>query len=630
MDLYKQLWPDEQIKCPWGEEDSPDTIAPKEPIDSSRTVKTLSQDVKALELVSLSPVFTDKVTRSTAEQLDLDPLRTWLTTCDRDPEHAACRATPITWLELPGVSLKVIDVERSCIVDAPEHCSFIALTYVWGNTKQPRLTTQTAPLLMHEGGLDTIWPDLPMTIRDAILLCRYLKERYLWVDALCIKQDSIREMKIQILRMRQIYSAAKCTIAAVSAESADVGLLGTNEGNPPSDGTSSCRTVEELEDLLETAPWSSRAWCYQEKVLSHRILMFTSAGIYMHCQRTILTSTGLPLRRSDGTLGISSTPYTRFDAVGSMLSASPGEDLESYVSAVEFYSKRYLTKLSDKQNAFQGIFKRYQGVIDGAQSAFYFGLCMSAFDQTFCWRSSKHFPNSRNPAFPSWSWLGWQVGVEFDRTMIHAARTKQMVFPNNSGGYPGRYASLSLRKPASDKQGFGFPGSARYMFNSSRDLTLYASVAHLRIDADAEGGNDEHGSYAVWATTCYHHSSTHKAMSDDSSSDDDYCLPVELTHYHHDLMAPCNAEGVCIAKEPLGYISLDRNWRAGKGEECVMEFMALAGEKDEMWEGEWVVTMLMCLQRQRGRLERVQVMDCEFNELYWLEAGAANTIVSLE
>lgn len=61
-------------------------------------------------------------------------------------------------------------------------------------------------------------------------------------------------MKIQILRMRQVYSAPKCTIAAVSADSINVGSLGKNEGNPPGDGTSSCRTAEELESLLEPAP----------------------------------------------------------------------------------------------------------------------------------------------------------------------------------------------------------------------------------------------------------------------------------------------------------------------------------------------------------------------------------------
>jgi hypothetical protein len=290
--------------CPWGEgvqEGSQDTLLLGKQTESPKTADSLSRSMKMFELASLLSLPTTKATQSTLDNLDLNPISNWLATCDLELEHAACRATPIVWQQLPGISLKVIDVERKCIVEALEPCSFVALTYVWGNTIQPRFTEQTEPVLMQEGGLDRVWPYLPTTIRDAILLCQNLGERYLWVDALCIKQDSIREMKIQIQRMRQIYSAAKFTVAAVSAESADVGLLWKTVSDPLSSGISTCETVEDLEVLLESAPWSSRAWCYQEKVLSHRILMFTSAGVYMHCQRTILTSTGTPLNRRDGT-----------------------------------------------------------------------------------------------------------------------------------------------------------------------------------------------------------------------------------------------------------------------------------------------------------------------------------------
>lgn len=344
--LYRQPWPNEQITCPWDENmlaSRPNDFTPGHQNIPSMAVESLSRDIEALELKSSNrPIW------STLKDLSFAPISDWLDTCDQELGHAACRAAPIVWQQLPGISFKVIDIERMCIVEAPELCSFLALTYVWGDTDQTKLTERTASVLMQEGGLDTIWASLPTTIRDAILLCRNLAERYLWVDALCIQQDSVREMKIQILRMRQIYSAAKCTIAAVSAESADVGLLGTAADEPPSDGTSTCKTVEDLEDLLESAPWNCRAWCYQEKVLSHRMLMFTSAGVYMHCQRTILTSTGLALRPVEGTLSTKNTLHKRFGTVGSMIYVSPGEDLESYISAVEFYAKRKLTKLEDK------------------------------------------------------------------------------------------------------------------------------------------------------------------------------------------------------------------------------------------------------------------------------------------
>jgi hypothetical protein len=665
--------------CPWGEgvqEGSQDTLLLGKQTESPKTADSLSRSMKMFELASLLSLPTTKATQSTLDNLDLNPISNWLATCDLELEHAACRATPIVWQQLPGVSLKVIDVERKCVVEALEPCSFVALTYVWGNTIQPRFTEQTEPVLMQEGGLDRVWPYLPTTIRDAILLCQNLGERYLWVDALCIKQDSIREMKIQIQRMRQIYSAAKFTVAAVSAESADVGLLWKTVSDPLSSGISTCETVEDLEVLLESAPWSSRAWCYQEKVLSHRILMFTSAGVYMHCQRTILTSTGTPLNRRDGTSSISSTTHTRFNAVGAMLSIAPGEDLESYVSAVEFYSKRHLTNLSDKQNAFQGVFKRYRGVIDDAPSAFSFGLPISAFDQTFCWRLRKYCIQARNPAFPSWSWLGWQGGVEFDRKMIHGARTNQMIYTANIGGRHAAYtASLRVRKPAVmefDKLAFGFPASGTWMFSNDPTLHVNGSVVCARIAANSRREDGENGLYAVWATSCRHHPPpprpalvcmTVREMLlqplpmlkvADAETLGAPSLPGKLPHKPNDLMNSCSEDGECVAKTPLGYIWLDRKWRTGQEKQCVMEFLALAGRKDEKseneelgndqpgderwegeeredeeWEDEWVITLLMCLQsiEKKGQLwghERVQVLDCEISEQGWLEAGAEN------
>ncbi|KAH8891766.1 HET-domain-containing protein, partial [Thozetella sp. PMI_491] len=218
--------------------------------------------------------------RSTVANVDFTHIKHWLAQCEDDVEcHQKCKASPIKWRNLPGIRFKVIDVQGRRIVNAPDDCSFVALTYVWGGVNQPKLTENTAPLLMRDGGLRTIWAKIPATVRDAIEVCEKLGERYLWVDALCIMQDSVQDMKIQILRMREIYSAAKCTIAAVSGETADEGLL----GSPPSKDPNSFDSLQSLETFLKTSPWSSRAWCYQEKVLSHRMILFTSTGVYMQC-----------------------------------------------------------------------------------------------------------------------------------------------------------------------------------------------------------------------------------------------------------------------------------------------------------------------------------------------------------
>ena len=55
---------------------------------------------------------------------------------------------------------------------------------------------------------------LPRTIRDAIHLTQLLGEKYLWIDALCIKQDDAEFKTARILEMDQIYTASALTIIA--------------------------------------------------------------------------------------------------------------------------------------------------------------------------------------------------------------------------------------------------------------------------------------------------------------------------------------------------------------------------------------------------------------------------------
>jgi hypothetical protein len=548
-------------------------------------------------------------------------------------------ANPVA--ELPGTQFKVIDIHRRCIVKAPEGCSFITLTYVWGGVDQPRLSAATAPLLMRDGGLDVVWSKIPTTIRDAIVVCEQLGERYLWVDALCIMQDSVRDMKLQILRMRQIYSAAKCAIVAVSAETAGIGLLG-NPLAKHSQPLRACESEDSLNTLVESSPWSSRAWCYQEKVLSHRLILFTSNGIYMQCRKGTCDAKGTQLPDKEG------QSFAKFNAVGGMLSICPGEGLESYVSAVEYYSQRKLTKQEDKMDAFEGIFRRYGSRMDGKESSFCYGLPICAFDQTICWRTRRHNPHLRNQSFPSWSWLGWNDAVLFDRKMLQIARTSQIIY--NPDHYNDDIEDTrELRKPASHPMRnlkFGFPTAGDGNFRNSPGRWLHGSVTDLRIAHDHLESDGSNSLYAVFPNRCGQQPAPPPPRTISVMEFLKQPLPMmklmdaemmaapsvpaaKQTEEEYNLAEHDRHEG-CEAQTPLGYIWLDRKWREKQLDQCIMGFMALAGEKDPKRQGEWVITMLMCLQRmeKNGHFwarERVQVMDCEIEEERWLKIGAKVT-----
>ncbi|KIJ55253.1 hypothetical protein M422DRAFT_219839 [Sphaerobolus stellatus SS14] len=66
---------------------------------------------------------------------------------------------------------------------------------------------------------------LPQSIKDAIKCTHGLKLRYLWIDSLCILQDSEEDKDSEIPRMCDIYHNAYVTIIAASARKVSEGFL---------------------------------------------------------------------------------------------------------------------------------------------------------------------------------------------------------------------------------------------------------------------------------------------------------------------------------------------------------------------------------------------------------------------
>ncbi|GFF87147.1 hypothetical protein IFM53868_05052 [Aspergillus udagawae] len=98
---------------------------------------------------------------------------------------------------------------------------YATLSYCWGNADFPTLTSSNYAQLTE--GLDE--ETLPPTIRDAIATTRASSIPYLWIDALCIIQDSEMDKAKEIARMKEIYASSALTIVAAAAESVSKGFL---------------------------------------------------------------------------------------------------------------------------------------------------------------------------------------------------------------------------------------------------------------------------------------------------------------------------------------------------------------------------------------------------------------------
>ncbi|KAI1874257.1 uncharacterized protein JN550_002836 [Neoarthrinium moseri] len=380
--LYAALWPNESLECPF-KEVRPNTLRPslnirpppdapewslEKPLSSARAAERLALCIQKFKEYSFG--LNQALEACTTSQI----------------EHRLCApGIGFSW-PLDDISFRLVDTERNCVVENSTGHTFVALSYVWGNACQLRLTNDTHLQLLTEGALDINGLQPSQTIIEAIAVCRILKQRYIWIDSLCIKQDDSRDKAIQILRMRQIYQKATFTLIAASGKNADAGLEFHD---------SSIGDIRTMDDIYKTSVWRTRGWTYQEDVLSCRQVIFSCTGLYFNCQNQ--------LQRVFKDPKVPTRDFIQNKTSLLRTLTLPGCQLQAYCQAVMEYTTRDLTFETDLLNAFQGIIQCFGAKMDDIPNLFYYGLPTSSFDQMFCWDTEYHQPLTRRSEWPSWS-----------------------------------------------------------------------------------------------------------------------------------------------------------------------------------------------------------------------------------
>lgn len=136
-----------------------------------------------------------------------DFIKNKLSTCVRN--HALCNgAGP----GVPGfIPTRLIDTYASEIspqtgVRLVERIDgkYAALSHCWGRSQLLRLTSDTKNMLLQGIELSS----LPTTFQHAIAVVRLLGIRYLWIDSLCIIQDSVTDWEIESALITNVYDHA--------------------------------------------------------------------------------------------------------------------------------------------------------------------------------------------------------------------------------------------------------------------------------------------------------------------------------------------------------------------------------------------------------------------------------------
>ena len=375
----------------------------------------------------------------------------WLQTCFKT--HLHCRRH-LTEQYSPT---RVLDLQESQNLRILQHATidhpYVALSHRWGQEKLPRTTS--ANLAERLGRLAL--HDLTQTMKDAVRITRDLGYRYLWVDALCIVQDSEEDWLREARKMSDVFSGAVVTIAAADAENHSQGIFRPRAGvcirpfpMPYLDMRPYCdRTFVDGEGPVYIFPntglvsagarskgtLDTRGWILQEQLLSPRVLYFDRGEIFWDCM-TVSASESSPI--STSLLDDKDPDETwALKLVRKTLVASHNSDTlrhrlaEVWTQVIKNYSSRQLSKQSDKLIALDGIAQPLSALLGEPLVA---GMWETHMWRQLIWWKARPQPASVSqhqslfPA-PTWSWLGSDGPVFYHTTLISKAHSSSIKAP---------------------------------------------------------------------------------------------------------------------------------------------------------------------------------------------------------
>ncbi|OCK75828.1 HET-domain-containing protein [Lepidopterella palustris CBS 459.81] len=323
-----------------------------------------------------------------------------------------------------------------------EAARYICLSHCWGDARYPAKTTA---LTIDQNKANIPWISLPKTFQDAITLARWLKVRYLWIDSLCIIQDSKQDWMKESAKMIDIYRGSFLTIAATGSTSDHGGcftdaspqskaqrLTGHSADGKPYDfyfrtplnhttfgGYYGRAPDKEHYFWLRDFPLLDRAWCYQEILLSPRVLHFSNDEMFWECMEHTTCECAGPTSYHDPSF------YGMLPKEDHVLSLQGStDDLEvRWRKIVAAYSSLKLTFAKDKLPAISGLAKQMQS--HRQDDTYLAGLWRNSLIEDLLWRVTKvdtenEDPTPKKPSWrpaqwraPSWSWASVGCRVEY-------------------------------------------------------------------------------------------------------------------------------------------------------------------------------------------------------------------------
>lgn len=368
---------------------------------------------------------------------------------------------------------RVIDVGSSTIdprlhISIDEIGRYITLSHCWGGSCP--ITTTIATLESRTMGIPLV--ALPKTFRDAILITRDLGVRYLWIDALCILQDSLEDWEREAYNMSAIYENSFVMIAAEESENCHGGCFPPS--NPDRNQTFStgvrgpggrnskvhfrltnllsddrgevCHRLYSSQDGFRRSALDKRGWTLQERILAPRTLHFGKSELGWECVgrracecQMVPTQTDMDSRFKAQLVNFE---WPAFAEGGSSESVA-AEKRWMWSNVVQEFTHRNLTRSQDLLPALSGLARRMSRT---AEDDYICGMWRDKLQAFLFWKPDYRYirentltrmPRRHQGGYyaPSWSWASVIAPVTYEGlgAKRHAGSRWKRPYPINKG-----------------------------------------------------------------------------------------------------------------------------------------------------------------------------------------------------
>ena len=303
---------------------------------------------------------------------------------------------------------------------------YIALSHCWGMTKPAILKKNMLRTMIR--GID--WSRLPKTFQDAMVITRRLGFRYLWIDSLCIMQDSLEDWSKESGNMQNVYVNCVLTIAASWGRDGGTGLFVERKPlnqQPCRIFRNACSgsyiqpnmtDVSKAAKRHNTESLEERAWAVQERFLPARLLSYRSFELQWNCleihgseswptglrrRAKLLEAEGFRIHLQYGPKNTAFRDISKLSARSGRLDLSYMEDFYSHWEDIlQTYTQAQLTYQSDIVVAISGILKsieKWTGLTN------VFGVWKELLPIDLLWVCMDPTAQAtRSLLCPSWSW----------------------------------------------------------------------------------------------------------------------------------------------------------------------------------------------------------------------------------